>query len=149
MKALLLLAVVMLGFAAARGGAAEPQHKYYVQFVRSSNNPKPENPEWKKVGPRLSRTLSPVFRWEHYWEVSRRTVNVGPGKVTRVPLEPQREVRLRIIAGERIEAQYFWKGEMHRKVVRPIDGEMIIVGGDLENKDGWFVVVRRDKPTLE
>lgn len=125
------------------------QVSFYVQFIVGTNAEKPASPEWKEVGAKLSGTLSPVFRWEHYWEVNRNHVVVTRGRVIHVPLGDERELHIRLLSESQAELSLFKTGELRRKLVRKIDGEMSILGGDKDERDGWFVVVRRDKPTLD
>jgi hypothetical protein len=106
----------------------------------------PTEASWKPVGPKLQKRLSPVFRWEHYWEVNRVMVNVDPAKPKRLQLSKDREVEI-VPRGEReIEIRVYRDGQMIRKSRQAADVKMTIIGGDREKDEAWFVVVRRDAP---
>ena len=147
MKNLFVL-VVCLGISAACR-ADSPGVTFYTQLVRASDQDKPMEPHWRPVGPRLSRHLCPKFRWKNYWEVNRQTVNVLPGKVTRVRLNPDREIEIELRGPDESEIRLYTKGILVRKSRQSIQSSMSIMGGMHENDDSWFVVVRRDKPTTD
>jgi hypothetical protein len=106
----------------------------------------PTEASWKPVGPKLQKRLSPVFRWDHYWEVNRLMVNVEPTKTKRLHLSKDREVEI-VPRGEReIEIRVYRDGQMIRKSRQAADVKMSIMGGDREKDEAWFVVVRRDAP---
>ncbi|HEY6167949.1 MAG TPA: hypothetical protein VI454_07920 [Verrucomicrobiae bacterium] len=147
-RVLYLVALLVLGFQFVPS-AKETPYTFYVQFIRATNDEQPGNPEWKQLGPKLSGSLSPVFRWEHYWEVSRSGVAVSKGQSRRVQLGSDRELRIRVTPDARVELQHYWKGELRRKFVRELDDKMCIFGGDRGDNDAWFIVVRRDKPSLD
>ena len=150
MKTLLGL-LVFLGVSAACP-AGSPPLIFYTQLVQASDRDKPQESSWRPVGPKLSRQLCPKFRWKNYWEVDRQTVSVQPGKVTRVRLNPERTIEIELRGQDESEIRLFTKGVLVRRSRQSIESCMSIMGGmggSRENEDSWFVVVRRDKPTLE
>jgi len=122
---------------------------FYTQLIHASDQDRPPEPSWKPVGPKVSRRLCPKFRWKNYWEVGRQTVSVHPGKVTRVRLNPERELEIELRSQDESEIRLFSRGVLMRRSRQSIQSNMSIMGGTRENDDSWFVVVRRDKPTSE
>ncbi len=129
--------------------AQETKVTYYVQLVRGTDQAKPPTPESKPIGPRLSNRLRPVFRWEHYWEISRHEVRVAPGSAVKVRCNPERAVEVALSAEGNRKVTAFCRGKAVASLTRPAGAEMTILGGDREGKTGWFIVVRRDKPTVD
>jgi len=145
---------VLLGFLALVGVStvclADGQPVvFYAQLIRGTDQPSPVGAVWKPVGPKLSSQLCPKFRWKNYWEVSRKTLNVHPGKITRVRLHDDREMEVEWAGGQDSEIRLFTAGKLVRKSRQPLQSKMTIMGGGLEDKDCWFIVVRRDKPSVE
>jgi hypothetical protein len=133
-------------------GAAEPPPApttFYVQVIRGTDNGTPEKNSWKPVGPKLSKALSPVFKWQHYWQVDVQQVQVSAAGTVAVKVSPEREVKVEMLADGRPEVRLYRKGELRRKVRFNGDDHMTIMGGESVDRDGWFVVVRRDKPSVE
>src|SRR5947207_12907777 len=85
-----LLLITVLAAQIASRAAAEPPVTLYVQFIRGTNEQKPKQPNWKLIGPKLSKRLSPVFKWQNYWEVSQQAIAVQPPKVAMMPLDESR-----------------------------------------------------------
>jgi len=147
MKTVLGLLLILGVSAACLAGSAPVT--FYTQLVRASDSDKPREPSWRPVGPKLSRQLCPKFRWKNYWEVDHQTVSVQPGKVTRVRLNPARDIEIELRGEDGSEIRLFTNGVLTRRSRQPIHSSMSIMGGTREKDDSWFVVVRQDKPTLE
>src|SRR5882672_12714459 len=90
------LSLVGAGFQALDAADSE-KVAFHVQLIRGTDSEKPENPNWKAVGPKLEKNLRSVFRWKHYWEVGRKTVTVEKGKVSRFHMDPEREIEIKLI----------------------------------------------------
>jgi len=121
---------------------------FYVQFVRGSNEAKPEDANWKPIGRILSKHLIPIFRWKNYWEVSRYELPVTRGKVSKLHYEV-RDLEIELVDEKHVEFRLYRKGVLTRKSRQSINGQgMEILGGNRDDDNAWFVVIRRDKPTL-
>ena len=144
----LVLLLVLLAFCDTVR-AAEETVTYYVQVIRGTDSDKPPTPEAKAIGPRLSGKLAPVFRWKSYWEVKRLNVSLAKGKFERVKLPGGLDVEIdRANEGKR-EVHLYRNGKLTRKLTQPANKTMTIIGGMAEPDNSWFVVVRRDKPSIE
>ena len=140
----ILLALAVLPFASA--GDAQIV-TYYVQLVRGNNDDKPPLAEAKRIGPKLSKKLQPVFKWESYWELNRRRIELPHGQKTKLKLSPEREVVIdHSEAGKRSVTAYS-NGKIVSRTTRPIGEAMTIIGGERDANSVWFIVVRRDTPT--
>ena len=145
-----LILISALAATATRGAAAEPPVTLYVQFIRGTNEQKPKQANWKLVGPKLSKRLSPVFKWQNYWEVSQQAVGVYPGKVAMVPLDESRRLELELVNAKEVEMRVYQNRNLTRKPRQPIhSSHMEIIGGSRERETCWFVVVRHDKPQTQ
>src|SRR5690349_6770414 len=78
---------------------------FYAQLIRGTDREMAEQVGWKPAGPKLSRQLSPKFRWKNYWEVSRHTISVRAGNASRVRLNPDREVEIHLREGADYEVR--------------------------------------------
>ena len=142
-----LLLISVLAARTSCGAAAEPPVTLYVQFIRGTNEQKPKQPNWKLIGPKLTKRLSPVFKWQNYWEVSQQAIAVYPGKVSMVPLDEIRRLELELVSPKEIEMRVYQNRNLTRKSRQPVQSDhMEIIGGSHERETCWFVVVRRDKP---
>lgn len=121
----------------------------YTQVIRGTDQEKPPQAGWRPVGPQLSSRLCPKFRWKHYWEISRQAVNVQPGKAARVRVSPEREVEIELRDSGESEIRLYSAGKLARKSRQSVESHMTIMGGGWEESECWFVVVRRDKPTVD
>lgn len=119
----------------------------YVQVIRGTNSEKPQDPAWKPVGQKLSKRLSPVFRWKSYWEVGLHEVAVEKGKPNKVRLNDLRRLEIEKIQDNQLEFRLYRKDQLTRKSKHNVKSlDMAIIGGSGDDDSCWFVVVRREPP---
>lgn len=144
-------AIFLMAFAFSQGWSAQEGSTvaYYVQLIQGTNGEKPQEANWKPVGPKLSQVLSPVFTWKHYWEVKRDEILVVGGKVSKIKVTTDRSLEIELMKDGQTELRLYRAGELKRRMRTSGESGMSILGGDAPGKDGWFIVVRRDKPSTE
>lgn len=140
--------MLFLGFSVV-SHAEEKTVTFYAQLIRASDQDLPQNVSWRPVGPKLSRQLCPKFRWKNYWEVNRHTMKLSSGGKARVKLNAEREVEVELKSPTESEVRLFHGGKLVQKSKQSLESSMSIMGGTRENDESWFVVVRRDKPTVD
>jgi hypothetical protein len=142
------IALTALAICAA-AGTEDLATTFYIQIVHGTDQEKSKNPEWKSIGPKLRKTLSSVFKWKHYWEVKRLSVSTGTGKASRIHLIKERDLEIKVLKSGQAELRLIRKGDLKRKLQMPLETRITILGGDADEDQGWFIVVRRDKPSTD
>jgi hypothetical protein len=146
----LLFTLVLVSLAINAAWSAEDHTiTLYVQVIRGTDQEKPEDAAWKAIGPKLSKALSSVFAWKHFWEVKRREVVVTKGKVPKIKVTPERDLEIELVKDGQAELRLYRKGQLMRKMTVLISSKLSILGGDAAENEGWFIVVRRDRPSTE
>jgi hypothetical protein len=140
--------LVLFGVSAVCLAEGEPV-TLYMQVIRGTDLDKPPQSDWRPVGPRLSRHLCPKFRWKHYWEMNRQAINVRPGKTVRIRVSSEREVEIELRDSGESEVRLYSAGKLARKSRQSGESHMTIMGGGWDESESWFIVVRRDKPTVD
>jgi hypothetical protein len=118
----------------------------WVQLVHATRGEAVQFAGWKPIGPELNKRLSDVFRWSDYYEVARKEVAVEPGKLAKVRLVGEHDVAISFKSPTQMEVRLYRDGRLVRKAQRSLKQHMTIMGGDANQNEAWFVVVRRDKP---
>ncbi|MCI0745037.1 MAG: hypothetical protein L0Y58_06500 [Verrucomicrobia subdivision 3 bacterium] len=149
MKTLLIFTLVALACSSTARAKEESVALFVQAIVGTNRDQEPAGERWKKVGPKLRHDLSPVFKWKHYWEVSCRKVELKPGKLFRIQLTKERDLEVQIFADGRLELRMFRGGKPVRTMKDIVAHRRVIMGGDSNTDEAWFVVVRRDKPSTE
>ena len=122
----------------------------FVQTIVASNLEQPhDDGKTKKIGPQLRKDLSPVFQWEHYRQVSCQKIAVKQDRVLRIQLTAGRELEVQIKNDAQLELRLFRDGKLVRKIKESLSQRRVIMGGDHNHREAWFVVVRRDKPSTD
>jgi len=142
---LLLLVSIFLGLIPF--SAAADQKTYYVQFVQGTNEERPPSATARRIGPRLSQKLAPVFRWKYYWELDRQEITTEAHRVRVVRLNASRSLEIEPVAKNRIELRLYRDSALVRRYRYQSDKKMMaIMGGEQGADNAWFVVVRSEEP---
>jgi hypothetical protein len=115
--------------------------------VRGTDDAQAPEKGAKPIGPKLSKALSSVFRWKHYWEIQRQEVSAQPGQKTRVQLASRRAAEIDLTLPGKRKVTTFQGDKPQTSVTQPVSEAWTLIGGDRDPKSVWFIVVRRDKPT--
>ena len=119
---------------------------FYVQLIRGNNSSTPPAAKAKLIGPKLALKLSPVFKWTNYWEIASAPAELEVGKSVRKKLAPDREVEIELLKSLEVKVSVIRDGKPTRQMRQQAANAFCILGGDKEEDQSWFIVVRRDNP---
>ena len=119
--------------------------RFYLQLVRGTDEGSPPFLEARPAGPKLNQRLQ-LFKWKHFWEIKRKTVVLHIGGKTRQRLSPHREVEIEMARSDEITVSIYSDGKLTETGKQAVDAVFYIVGGDYQDGQSWFIVVRRDQP---
>lgn len=128
--------------------AAEAGKTVYVQFILGTDKSCPQS-SCREIGNKLSKQLSPVFRWKHFWELDRKKLAIQPKKTTRVELAGDRKVEIAFSQSNQIEVTLLRRSGLTTKTHHTLGGKMSILGGEEDAHNSFFIVVRGDEPSNE
>jgi len=149
MMRLFLSLVMILAFAVSMFAADSPPPELYLQIVRGANDVKAKGPGWKPIGPKLAKRLNRVAPWNYYWETTRQVLEPAKGKPRSLEVSPGRELEIAWVGTHQVELCMYRNGKLRRKSRVTVSSGMTIMGGDVTGDEAWFVVVRKDKPSVE
>jgi hypothetical protein len=142
---ILFVGLAILAWGAPPAGAAQPPRKvcYTVQLVRATDVGSVPSAGARALTVKEAKPLRPLFKWKHYWEVSRRDLVVEEGKIGTIQLNPQRAVKIDLSqAGKRVVTA-MEGGRQVSTVIRPSGEAVTIMGGSRDTQSSWFVLVTR------
>lgn len=145
MKPMAIAVVAMLAGAHLAGAASIESITFYVQLIQGTDADRPPAAGATLVGDALSRRLQ-MFRWKNYWEVKRQTVQLSAGSKALRHMTHKRDVEISLTTPTDMTVSIYLDGMLTRTRVQPVDTAFYIAGGDIEQAQSWFIVVRRDKP---
>jgi hypothetical protein len=120
---------------------------FYLQLIRGNSESTPPAPGAKLIGPKLSQRLLPVFKWSNYWEIKRDSVDLEVGKSVRKKLSPEREVEVELLKTQEIAVRVIRNNKPPHETRQAAANALVICGGDKDEDQSWFIVVRRDNPS--
>jgi hypothetical protein len=113
-----------------------------AQLVWGTDGAKPKDPRLKELDPKLKHSLHRVFKWKHYWEVSRKSVQVHPHAVRRVRMSDKCELVIKNLGNSNVDVKLYGEGRYVKKVTQPLHpGEYLVLAGDDKDNNAWFVVL--------
>ena len=130
---------------AGSAATAEPSKAIYVQFILGTDKSCPQA-NCREIGPKLSKKLSPVFRWKHFWEIDRKKLVVQAKKTTRIELAGDRKMEINFTKSDEVEVRLYRRTGLITKTRHSFGGPMSILGGEEDTHDSFFIVVRGDEP---
>jgi len=148
MMRLFLSIMVIVALGAPLFAADSPPTGFYVQIVRGANDPKAKGTGWKPIGPKLAERLKRVVPWDYYWETARQELAPSKGKPQHIEISSRRELQIVWVGAQKVELCIYRNGVLMRKSRVTVNSGMTILGGDATGNEGWFVVVRKDKPSV-
>jgi hypothetical protein len=148
MRGMILMLLLLTGGTRLASGAQEEAVTDGVQLIRGTDAVTPPTPEARLVGPELDHRLQ-MFKWRNYWEISHRAVVLKPGAKTRQRLTPQSEVEIALTTPGNMTVSIYTNGQLSRRRNQAADTAFFIAGGDHDNSECWFIVVRHDNPEAE
>ncbi len=140
---LLLLSLLSLSMV---HGAPDEKAIYYIQLIQGGDAEQPATPGSKPIGPKLNKQLQSIFRWKNYWEVSRKQVDLGAAKKIKTRLDKDREIEIDLTTDGKRKVVCYEHGKATSSMTNPVGEAMTVIGGDVDPKNVWFIIVRRDKP---
>jgi hypothetical protein len=145
-QARFLRLVVLLGALVAGGWvsafAAAVELKLQAQLVWGTNERVSSEAGLKEVDTALQARLRNVFKWQTYYEITRKPVAVTTAKPQTAKLSDDCTIEVKQLAANRIEVKLIGKGRpvvTHTLELRP--ATPLVIGGDDKNNTAWFVVI--------
>jgi hypothetical protein len=114
---------------------------YTVLLLRGTDESTAPQQGAKLVSTKLAERLS-RFRWKHYWEVRRETVAVSAGRPAKLKLSKHRALEITQTA-DQVEMHLYRQGKVARTARQKVQSNNCEIMGGTDEKDSWFVVVRR------
>lgn len=113
--------------------------KIEAKLVWGSNEPSKDH---KPVAAAVAEKLSTFAKWKHYYVINNVVADVPNRETRKLKMSDPCTIEITELEGPRIEIKVIGKGKPVSKTVKQIvKGEVIVIGGDAENKCAWFIVL--------
>jgi hypothetical protein len=136
----LALALTSQGLTA--GEHTENTLRVEAKLIWGTNDETSPDPNHKKLNSDLARKLKKTFKWENYFEITRKTVDLRKGESKSIKLSDECTVVVTNLGGTKAKVELFGKGKLVQTKECTIAEKDLVIGGDDKNNTAWFVVVR-------
>jgi hypothetical protein len=146
MKRLAMFVIVLLAISPiVRAETRNDGFTFYVQLIQGTDTESPPAAGATLIGDALGQRLH-MFKWKNYWELKRQTVHLNIGDKTRQRLTKNRDVEIALPTADNMTVCIYLKGKLTRKRTQRVKTAFYIAGGEKDEAQSWFIVVRHDKP---
>jgi hypothetical protein len=135
------VSILLLAAFATVARAEKDALTYSVLLVRGTDERKPPQQDAKPVSDKVAERLT-RFRWKHYWEVRRESVKVSAAASAKLRLSKDRILEI-TVRGENVDMNLYRQGKVARTVRQKVNADNCEIMGGTDEKDSWFVIVRR------
>jgi hypothetical protein len=142
-KWLLLLFCIGILSCAAFARAGVDSTSYSIELIRGTDDNKPPEPKSKLLSTNEIGCFRSVFKWKYYWQMNAERIEIVPGRVTRVRLNPEREVEIDLTRAEQRAVKAFYQGKLMQCAICPRGEARTLIGGDRDSNSAWFIVISR------
>jgi len=145
---LCLFGIIVLLLTASICSAQSNDWRLEAQLIRVSDREPAIMPNAKVVEPVIAARLGKMpFRWDNFYEVARKPVSLPRSGVKSIPLNRLYHLQIRDLGKSQLEVGFYRKEKLLNKVRHPFStGEMLILGGDNQDKETWLVILRGIDP---
>jgi hypothetical protein len=123
-------------------GSVPAETRVQAVLVWGTNESKPAGKPLKELDAKLRERLANIFKWQNYFEVSRKTAGVTPSKPQTVKLSDDCSVDIKILPENQAEVKLIGKGKTivtrRHSLTKP---DALVLAGDDKNNTAWFVVL--------
>lgn len=138
---LILMGVLVVGWQSATATAA-PDPKVQAILVWGTDELKPDNRSLKTLDRKLHERLAKVFKWQHYFEVNRKSSDLPSGKSHGLKLSEECSVEIKVLPDNIAEVKLIGKGKTLVTRRHSLSkAEALVLAGDDRNNNAWFVVL--------
>jgi hypothetical protein len=137
--------VCAYGLCLLHGLAAEGNNdlKFEVQLIWGTNGQKPPGKHLKDVEPRITEALKGVFKWQNYFEVSRKRLDVPEKTTQQLKLSEKCEIKVTNLGNSSVQIQLLGEGKCVNTRKEPVTpGRLLTIAGEDKNDTAWFVVLK-------
>jgi hypothetical protein len=111
-------------------------------LVWGTDEAKPAGKPLKEVDAKLREKLGKIFKWQNYFEVSRKSAGVTASKSQMLKLSDECSVEIKILPENLAEVKLIGKGKTlvtrRHSLAKP---DALVLAGDDKNNTAWFVVL--------
>lgn len=142
LRALLILIGVSAWEWQVATATAAPDAKVQAILVWGTDEVKPDKKSLKQLDGKLHEKLAKVFKWQHYFEVSRKSSDLPAGKPQGLKLSDECSVEIKVLPDNIAEVKLIGKGKtLVTRRHSLAKAEALVLAGDDRNNNAWFVVL--------
>lgn len=143
---LTLTAIFPCKSAAEEGGSEVVKYEFRAQLIWASND-NLESSDLKPLDPNTTDKLRKVFKWQNYWEINRKYVELMSDGREIAKISEDCELSLKKIKSDdesKVEVVLFGKQNPIVKKTQPIHmNECLVLAGPDKDGTAWFVILTR------
>lgn len=144
MRRTIRLGFAALLFAVSLGAAVAADRKMEARLIWGTNEDKSPDPSHKPLDGELAKKLRDMpLKWKNYFEIKRQVFAINDQRYTNIVMSKQCSIEVKDKGGNNVTVKLYGEGKQVNRVDKPLPkGEVLTIGGDLKDKNAWFITVR-------
>lgn len=140
---LLAFLVALFALAMVSQNALAANLKLEIYLVWGSNDDKLPDPKYKRLENELSKKLQKIFKWKHYFEISKQKAEVPSRSTKKIKVSDKCDIEITEMEGPRVEVKLYGEGKLINRTIKALTkDELFTIAGDDKNETAWFVIIK-------
>lgn len=140
---LLAFLVALFALAMVSQNALAANLKLEIYLIWGSNDDKLPDPKYKRLENELSKKLQKIFKWKHYFEISKQQAEVPSRSTKKIKVSDKCDIEITEMEGPRVEVKLYGEGKLINRTIKSLTkDELFTIAGDDKNETAWFVIIK-------
>ncbi len=139
---ILRVAIVCIAFLFLAIPAKAANLKLEIYLVWGANDEKISE-KYKKLDKEMADKLHKIFKWKHYFLISKQKADVPSRSTRRIKVSDKCEIEITELEGPRVEVKLYGEGKLINRTTKSLTkDELFTLAGDDKNETAWFVIIK-------
>jgi len=112
------------------------------KLIWGTNDEKVSDPSLKAMEPAMEKKFQNVFKWKHYYQVTRKDVMIPSRSTRQIPMSKRCTIEITELEGPKVEVKLIGEGKPLHKIIKPLSkGEYFTIAGGDKDETAWFILI--------
>ncbi|HUR46838.1 MAG TPA: hypothetical protein VMZ27_13250 [Candidatus Saccharimonadales bacterium] len=134
---------ILLSLCSAYVPRAAAEDLYLIsKLIWGTNDEKVNDPKLKAMDPAMEKKFQNVFKWKHYYQVTRKDVMIPHRSSRQLEMSKRCTLEITELEGPKVEVTLIGQGKPLHKIVKPLSkGEYFTIAGGDKDETAWFILI--------
>ena len=141
------LGIILFAFVSLLPNAGAEDLYLISKLIWGTNDEKVSDPTLKAMEPAMEKKFQNVFKWKHYYQVTRKDVMIPSRSSRQIEMSKRCTIEITELEGPKVEVKLIGEGKPLHKIVKPLSkGEYFTIAGGDKDENAWFILISQVDP---